>query len=184
MSQPDQSSNRKRRLKSALRDVAPEIARALGGPLAGAAVEALSKAVLGGDGTMKEEELAAALENADPEVLLRIKQAEFEFRRAIVEAHAAAQTEALSIASSDRADARRRESQLKDRTPSILGGLILAGFFLVLGAMVLGRLPEGAETEFSIMLGALATMTAAVVNYYFGSSVGSREKTRLLSPFD
>ena len=68
MSQPDQSSNRKRRLKSALRDVAPEIARALGGPLAGAAVEALSKAVLGGDGTMKEEALAAALENADPEV--------------------------------------------------------------------------------------------------------------------
>ena len=31
----------------------------------------------------------------------------------------------------------------------------------------------------SIMLGALATMTAAVVNYFFGSSAGSREKTRL-----
>jgi hypothetical protein len=30
------------------------------------------------------------------------------------------------------------------------------------------------------MLGALATMTAAVVNYFFGSSAGSREKTRLL----
>ena len=31
------------------------------------------------------------------------------------------------------------------------------------------------------MLGALATMTAAVVNYFFGSSAGSREKTRLIA---
>ena len=48
--------------------------------------------------------------------------------------------------------------------------------------MVARRLPPGAETEFSIMLGALATMTAAVVNYFFGSSAGSREKTRLMQP--
>jgi hypothetical protein len=47
--------------------------------------------------------------------------------------------------------------------------------------MVSRKLPPGAETEFSIMLGALATMTAAVVNYFFGSSAGSREKTMLLS---
>jgi hypothetical protein len=47
--------------------------------------------------------------------------------------------------------------------------------------MVARRLPPGAETEFSIMLGALATMTAAVVNYFFGSSAGSKEKTRLMA---
>ena len=46
--------------------------------------------------------------------------------------------------------------------------------------MLLRQLPVEAETEFSIMLGALATMTAAVVNYYFGSSAESAEKTRAM----
>ena len=70
---------------------------------------------------------------------------------------------------------------MNDWTPSVLGALVILGFFVVLGVMVAKKLPAGAETEFSIMLGALATMTAAVVNYFFGSSAGSREKTRLIA---
>ena len=70
---------------------------------------------------------------------------------------------------------------MRDWTPSVLGALIIFGFFLTLAVMVARKLPAGAETEFSIMLGALATMTAAVVNYFFGSSAGSREKTMLLT---
>ena len=59
--------------------------------------------------------------------------------------------------------------------------LLPFAFVTALGVMVARKLPAGAETEFSIMLGALATMTAAVVNYFFGSSAGSREKTLLLT---
>ena len=84
------------------------------------------------------------------------------------------------IAAGDRADARARQTAMDDWTPTVLGALIIIGFFVVLGAMVTRNLPPGAETEFSIMLGALAAMTAAVVNYFFGSSAGSKEKTRLM----
>lgn len=70
---------------------------------------------------------------------------------------------------------------MNDWTPSVIGAAIILGFFIVLGVMVARKLPPGAETEFSIMLGALATMTAAVVNYFFGSSAGSKEKTRLIA---
>lgn len=169
-------NGRRRSLKRALGKVAPELARAIGGPLAGAAVSAVAKAVLGQE-TADETALEDALAKATPEQWAALARADAEFKIAL---RRAAIDEA-GIAADDRANARAREIAREDRTPALMGGLIILGFFVVLGAMVSRRLPEGTETEFSIMLGALATMTAAVVNYYFGSSAGSREKTRLLS---
>ncbi|MEM9840896.1 MAG: hypothetical protein AAF830_17325, partial [Pseudomonadota bacterium] len=61
-----------------------------------------------------------------------------------------------------------------------LAAAVVVGFFGVLATMLAVDVPTGAETEFSIMLGALATMAASVMNYYFGSSAGSKEKTLLL----
>ncbi|RZO69135.1 MAG: hypothetical protein EVA70_00075 [Parvularculaceae bacterium] len=165
------------RLKRAVAGVAPQIAHALGGPLAGAAVGALSRAIFGIDDA-DEAMLADVLEGANPKEREALMRAEHEFRLALRQANLIEQ----EIAAGDRANARDRQVKMDDLTPSILGGLIIGGFFVVLAAMVTRRLPAGAETEFSIMLGALATMTAAVVNYFFGSSVGSREKTRMMSP--
>ncbi|HNR76586.1 MAG TPA: hypothetical protein PKM48_05620, partial [Parvularculaceae bacterium] len=124
-----------------------------------------------------EDQIADALEKATPEQLVALRRAEQEFMIAIRKAA----LEAARIDAGDRASARDRQAKMKDWTPSALGALIIGGFFLTLAAMVARKLPAGAETEFSIMLGALATMTAAVVNYFFGSSVGSREKTMLLT---
>lgn len=164
------------RLKRAVARTAPELARTLGGPLAGAAVEAIARAVLGGKAD-DEDAVAAAVETMSPDQAAALARAEQEFRLAL----RAAAIEERRVDNADRADARARQTALKDATPSILGGLIIAGFFLVLAAMIASKLPPGAETEFSIMLGALATMTAAVVNYFFGSSAGSREKTLLIA---
>jgi ABC-type transport system involved in cytochrome bd biosynthesis fused ATPase/permease subunit len=166
----------RKNLTRTLRHVAPKIAETLGGPLAGAAVGVLARALFGTE-SASEEELARALSSASAEQLIALKRAENEFRLALRQAA----VEETRVAAADRASARARQRDLRDWTPSILGALIIGGFFLTLAAMVARRLPAGAETEFSIMLGALATMTAAVVNYFFGSSAGSREKTMLLS---
>jgi hypothetical protein len=174
---PAPENGRKRaRLKRAVARSAPKIARELGGPLAGAAVEALSRAIFGKD-AVDEDQIAEAIEGATADQIIALKRAEHEFEVALRQAA----VEEQKIDAADRASARTRQTAMADWTPSILGALIIAGFFLTLGVMVARRLPEGAETEFSIMLGALATMTAAVVNYFFGSSAGSREKTKLLS---
>ncbi|MAW81073.1 MAG: hypothetical protein CMI63_12620 [Parvularcula sp.] len=164
------------RIKRAIARTAPSLARALGGPLAGAAVEQLSRAIFG-DAAVDEEALADALAAATPEQLLAIKKAEQDFQLALRRAG----IEELRIDAADRASARERQIKMNDWTPSVLGAFVILGFFAVLGFMVAKKLPAGAETEFSIMLGALATMTAAVVNYFFGSSAGSREKTRLIA---
>lgn len=172
----DEKKQKRRRLKSIVGSIAPQLAHALGGPLAGAAVSQISRAIFGAS-DMSEDAIADALETATPEQLLQLKAAEHEFQLAL----RAASVAEKRIDADDRANARQRQIALDDWTPSIVGSLIILGFFIVLSAMLTRRLPEGAETEFSIMLGALATMTAAVVNYFFGSSAGSKEKTRLMA---
>lgn len=176
MSKPVRRNNGARsKIKRAIAGAAPSLARALGGPLAGAAVEQISRAIFGAsDGD--EEKLSERLAQASPEQWAALQKAEREFARALREAD----VEEQRIAAGDRASARARQTNMGDWTPTALGALIIIGFFVVLGAMVTRNLPPGAETEFSIMLGALATMTAAVVNYFFGSSAGSKEKTRLM----
>jgi hypothetical protein len=170
------ASKTRGRLKRAVARAAPGLAHALGGPLAGAAVEILSRAIFGGDAA-EEGALADALERASPEQLVALKKAEQEFQLALRQAS----VEEMRIDAGDRANARERQIRTNDWTPSVLGAFVILGFFLVLAFMVANKLPPGAKTEFSIMLGALATMTAAVVNYFFGSSAGSREKTRLIA---
>lgn len=172
----DGKSAARGRIRNAIANTAPRIAGALGGPLAASAVTALSRAIFGNEYT-GEAALGAALENMSADQIVALKHAELEFEAAL----AAAAVEEARIAAGDRASARARQQGLRDIAPTVLGGLIVGGFFAVLGAMVTRRLPTGAESEFSIMLGALATMTAAVVNYYFGSSAGSKEKTRLIA---
>lgn len=171
----DKSGSRSK-LKRIIAGAAPQLAHALGGPLAGAAVAQISRAIFGAPDA-DEEALVQTLASASPDHLLALRKAEQDFQIALREAS----IEELRIDANDRADARAREIALNDWTPSVIGALIIFGFFLVLGAMVMRRLPQGADTEFSIMLGALATMTAAVVNYFFGSSAGSKEKTRLMA---
>ena len=169
-------NTKKKRIARIISGIAPQLAQALGGPLAGAAVERISGALFGIENA-DEESINDALKGASPEQITALRRADIEFHRLLRETT----IEQARIDAADRANARAHQQITKDRTPSIIGALIILGFFVVLGVMVAHRLPTGAETEFSIMLGALATMTAAVVNYFFGSSAGSKEKTRLMT---
>ncbi|MEM9705384.1 MAG: hypothetical protein AAF850_04830 [Pseudomonadota bacterium] len=179
MSVEDKPSRKARRgrIKKVVSSVAPQLAHALGGPLAGAAVSAIAGAVLG-DEHAEEAAVEAALHSASASDLAALRSADYAFRTEI----AKLAVDHEQIHASDRASARARQVSMGDWGPTALGVAIILGFFSVLGLMIAGGLPDDAQTEFSIMLGALATMTAAVVSYFFGSSAGSKEKTRLLVP--
>lgn len=93
--------------KGVLGAVAPTIATLLGGPLAGAAVGALSTALLGKpDGT--EAELAPLVASAAPDILLKIKEAEKELKLGL--ANAGVKLE--EVAALDRGSARDREVKI------------------------------------------------------------------------
>ena len=166
------------RIADAVADAAPTVAAALGGPLAGAAADALRRVILGEEaGAADDAALADIVLARDPQTLLALRRAEHDFKRAVMNAQADAQR----IAAGDRDSARRREMAVRDRTPMLLGTAVIAGFFASLGLMLYRELPQGAEPAFAIMLGALSTMTGAVVNYYFGSSAGSKAKDAWLT---
>lgn len=159
--------------KALLGTVAPTIATALGGPLAGLATKGIIGALnLGPDAG--EAEISAALAGATPDQLLAIKKADQQF---------ALDMERLGvdlerIAAGDRDSARQREIQIRDKIPGILAVLTVGGFFLILGAMSWG-LVSGNVTKseaFLIMLGVLGAMTKDIYSYYYGSSASSRAK--------
>lgn len=155
-----------------VRTVAPSIASAVGGPLAGMATKAISEALLGKpDGT--EAELLQAVERATPEQLLALKKAENDFAVQMRELD----IDLERIANDDRNSARNREVKTKDWTPRILAALITLGYFGALFYMLSNGLPQhGGSEAMLVMLGTLGTAWGGVVAYYFGSSAGSREK--------
>lgn len=153
--------------KSIVRTVAPTLATALGGPLAGAAVQALSVALLGRpDGT--EQEVAEAVLVGGTDALLKVKQAEADF---------AVKMRELDIR--DLASAREL-AKVDYQTPRVLALFITAGFFGVLYWLMTAGFPDSGKEPLLIMLGSLGTAWTGVVSFYFGSTAGSARKTEAL----
>ncbi len=163
-------------LLNLVKTVAPSIATAVGGPLAGMATRAISEALLGKpDGT--EDELLEAAKNATPEQLLALKQAEQNFVIRMRELD----VDLERIANQDRNSAREREVKTGDHTPKLLAAAVTFGFFGVLFWMIAKGLPANGGEAMLVMLGTLGTAWGAIVSYYFGSSAGSREKTQAMN---
>jgi len=163
-------------LLNLVRTVAPTIATAVGGPLAGMATRAISEALLGKpDGT--EAELLDAVKSATPEQLLALKKAEQDFAVQMKEL----EIDLERIDATDRNSARKREAQTGDITPRLLAGAVTCGFFGILSWMIAYGLPINGGEALLVMLGTLGTAWGAIVSYYFGSSAGSREKTQQLN---
>jgi hypothetical protein len=162
---------------SIVRTVAPTIASAVGGPLAGMAVRTISDALLGKlDGT--EEELTQAALAATPEQLLALKKAEQDFIVQMRELD----IDLERIGNQDRDSARNREIKLKDVTPKVLAAIITVGYFGVLFWMLNYGLPSNGGSEaMLVMLGTLGTAWGGIVAYYCGSPVGSRDKNETIN---
>lgn len=155
--------------------VAPGLASALGGPMAGVAVRGIAAALLG-DEHVASEDVEAAVLRASPSDLLKLKQAELIFRQQMKELEI--DLEALHAA--DRESARQRQVASGDQMPAFIAFAALAGFFGILTAMIFVDLPTGSQAPLNVMLGALGSLVVAIGNYYFGSSAGSSAKNQLI----
>lgn len=145
--------------------VAPMLATAVGGPLAGAATSAILGALgLAPDTT--PQAAAAAVAAATPEQLFALKKADEDFALAMGRLN----LDATKLSFDDRANARDREKAVKDRTPGAIAGAVTVGFFALLGLMAFRVLPPNNETILNVMLGSLGTGWTMVLSYYFGSS--------------
>jgi hypothetical protein len=154
-----------------LEQVAPTIATALGGPLAGLAVSAISK-VLGVDEKDVQNTIDSGKMTSDQ--IAQIKIAEIEFQK---------QTQDLGLnfeqlATDDRKSARDMQSATKSHVPAVLSYGITIGFFGILYALMMGYAQK--SDELMIMLGSLGSAWVAIVSFWFGSSRSSQDKDQML----
>jgi len=154
-----------------LEQVAPTIATALGGPLAGLAVEAVSKAL----GVSQDEAKSMMDEGKmSADQIAQVKVAEIELQK---------QAQSLGLdfeklAVDDRKSARDMQSNTKSWIPGALAIFITVGFFGILFALMMGYAQK--SDELMIMLGSLGTAWTGIISFYFGSSAGSQRKDELL----
>lgn len=162
-----------------LGQVAPTLATAMGGPLAGLAVKTLSNVLLGNE-EGDEAAVAKAMQNATPDQLSDIKKIDADFKVRMQEL----EIDLERISAGDRDSARKREISVGDHTPKILAGAITLGFFGILFWMFVYGVPKNGNEALLLMLGALQTAFTGVIAYYFGSSAGSKAKNELLAKGD
>lgn len=149
----------------------PTIATCLGGPLAGLAVTAVSKA-LGIDEDKVQETIDKGKLNADQ--IAALQQAEIELKAKALELNL--NFEELAV--KDRSSARDLQVQTKSFVPPLLAILVTTGFFGILAALMMGYATK--SDELMIMLGSLSSAWIGVISFYFGSSAGSQDKDRMI----
>lgn len=166
-----------------VRDVAPAIGTLLAGagPVGVAAGIALN-AALGLPHDATEDMQVKAIQNATPEQILALKQADNDFSLKM----RAADSADLATDAADRASARARDTASgSDVFNHVVMGflssfaLVLLMFIIYLVATV--PLQEAAKDIMLILVGTITGLVTQVYNYYFGSSTGSKQKTDSLS---
>lgn len=157
-----------------LKQIAPTVASALGGPLAGMAISAISKAV-GVEEDKVQDLITSNKMTADQ--IAQVKMAEIELQK---------QAQALGLnfeqlAVDDRKSARDMQMATRSWVPPLLAAVVTLGFFGILVGMMFGKVSIADNTALTMMLGSLGTAWTGIIAYYFGSSAGSQAKTELMA---
>jgi hypothetical protein len=157
-----------------IQNVAPTIATALGGPVAGMAVKALSTALLGhGDGS--EDDITSALSTATPDQIAAIKRADNDFKVQMK----SLDIDLVRIAEQDRESARNMQIANKSVLVPGLATIIISAFVVV----TIGTLLGYAKIESALagtLIGYLSAKAELVLSLYFGSSAESESKNEML----
>jgi len=159
-----------------LKTVAPTVATALGGPLAGLAVEAIGAAFGWTDATKEKVESVLASGQLTGEQLLQLKQAEIALKQRQEEL--GFQFEELTF--KDRDSARQRESVVKDNTNKILAYIVIGSFIAMVASILMGW-SKAESVMAGTLVGYLSAKAEQVLSYYFGSTKGSADKTAIIA---
>lgn len=160
--------------KKTLAAVAPALATALGGPMAGVAVGMATKA-LGIEGD--EDALAVAVASGDPSILVKLKEVDNTFKL---------EMERLSvdlerIHQGDRVSAR--ELAKVDMRPQIALSVVFIGGYFAAMFVLHGVLFETKDINgqlmalFGSLIGVFTRELSGIMQFWFGSSAGSQKKT-------
>ena len=158
-----------------LNKLVPLLGMALGGPLGGAAASFIADKL--GIESKTIEAVTNVLNSGklSPEQISAIKVAEIDFQKFLEQN----KIDLVKMDFDNTKSARDMQIITKSTTPAIMSYLITAGFFGILTYMLSDAYVS--SEPLLVMLGSLGTAWIAVVNYWFGSSHGSAQKSELLA---
>lgn len=166
-------------IKDFIRKVAPTAAAALGGPLAGGVVAALSNAILGHpNGSELELETAIANGQLTGEQLVAIKQIEADLKKHESDQgfkYADLEFKKDQLVIQDIQDARQRQIATKDNMPQIITCVAFIIYVMEFIFFASGSMPQDEFTKALITraFGTVDGILMTCVVYFVGSSRGS-----------
>ena len=146
--------------------IIPTIGSLLGGPLGGAAVEAIGNALNLSDKTKASVEKALAGNSLTPEQIASLQAADMAFKQKLAEL--GIEAEKLSV--QDRADARAMQVATNSRVPEILGFVLVGTFLAIICCLLTGSMKLWENQTLTLLLGSLTGSVASVIGFYFGAS--------------
>jgi hypothetical protein len=151
--------------------VAPTVATALGGPLAGNAVGFLMKAL----DIDTPEAMAEKLQTQAPDTMLALRQIEVDYQKHLDQLG----LDLERIAAGDRDSARKMQSTTPSKLVPALALFIVASFVGVVVSVLMG-LSHIESVMAGTLIGYLSSKADQVISYYFGSSAGSAAKNSMI----
>jgi hypothetical protein len=173
-------------LKKIIGSAAPLIATALGGPLAGAAVATLSRALFGND-KANEEQIAQYFSDNSADAFVKLKEAEYSFQVKLAEIEQAS----LQLNLDNTRDARAMNVASFAESGSWLSRnitpiLALINHFIFITTIILlmkVNVDSDAKDALLILVGVIASNFNGVREFYFGSSLSSQNKDNAINNF-
>ena len=161
--------------KGLLGGIAPTIATAIGGPFAGTAVKFLAGELLG-DENATEEELALAIQGATPEQLAQIKKVDYDFKTKMRELG----IREKELAYQDTASAREMATKTTLVPQIVLSALFIGGYFILVFILFSGQITidDSIRDMSNILIGVLTGSFPSIMQFWFGSSHGSKTKVK------
>lgn len=159
-----------------LRDYAPDIAKAIlsgGATLPSLALKAVSDVV--GSSINSETDLSDFVIGANPETMMKIKQANNSFKIKMRELDIELETAELKN------QEQAREQHKTSIMPSVVTvgmTLIVAGLFYALFAKIL---PDNNRDVFYLLTGQASALWGASITYWVGTTRSSHDKTKLFA---
>ena len=154
-----------------LKTIAPTIATALGGPVAGMAVSAVAKAI-GCEPEQVQDVISSG--KLDATQVAAIQMAELELKKQAQ----AMNLDFAKLGAEDKKSARDMQIATKSWIPPVMAVGVTCGFFGILAGLMYGQIQHAPQID--IMLGSLGTAWTGVISFYYGSSAGSQRKDEFI----
>jgi hypothetical protein len=156
-------------LLSILKGVAPILATAVAGPAGGAAVGWIADKLGIPDSTI--EGVTAAL-TGNPEMTMKLKELDLEYAKLEQQDRDSARKAYSEVATSQYA------TKLDKAVVPILALGTVALAFIFIGILMIKDVPADQQQMIIFALGFITSSAGQVLSFYFGSSQGSKDKTK------